>query len=156
MHELIISEESIESNGALSVAHAATDELIRRYGGSGDSQLTFDDLRAPSGFFLVARIEGHLAGGVGVRSIGDPHHRWGEVKRLWVRPDLRRNGNATSLMEEVLAVARTKGYSRLYLETGAAQPEAIAFYQKTGWQSIDELPLNVFSYPGAYRFMSDL
>jgi GNAT superfamily N-acetyltransferase len=139
--KVTIKEESIESSGALSVVYAATDELIRRYGGPGDEHLTFDDLRSPNGFFLVARVEGHLVGGVGVR---------------WVRPDLRRGGIAKSLMNEIEIHAKQKGYARLFLETGPAQPEAIAFYEATGWLSVSEFPPDAFSHPIASRFVKDL
>ena len=153
---LIIKEESIESSGALSVVYAASDELIRRYGGQGDEHLTFDELKSPNGFFLVARVEGHLVGGVGVRSISNPSQHLGEVKRLWVRPDLRRGGIAKSLMNEIEMHAKRKGYARLFLETGPAQPEAIAFYGATGWFSVNEFPPDAFSYPIASRFVKDL
>jgi putative acetyltransferase len=156
VNEITIKEESIDSSGALSVVYAATDELIRRYGGQGDEHLTFDDLRSPNGFFLVARIEGHLVGGVGVRSISEPSQHVGEVKRLWVRPDLRRGGIAKSLMNEIEIHAKQKGYARLFLETGPAQPEAIAFYEATGWLSVSEFPPDAFSHPIASRFVKDL
>ncbi|MEO9180587.1 MAG: GNAT family N-acetyltransferase, partial [Acidimicrobiales bacterium] len=126
MSKLTIKEEPIDSNGALSVLHAATDELTQRYGGSGDSEhLHVDELRPPLGLFLVARLDGHLAGGVGLRSIADPNSHWGEIKRLWVRVDLRRAGIAAKLMDDVVAAAKRFGYERLYLETGPRQPEAI-------------------------------
>ncbi len=156
MDELTIKEESIDSSGALSVVYAASDELIRRYGGQGDDHFTINDLRSPNGFFLVARIEGHLVGGVGVRAISDPSQHVGEVKRLWVRPDLHRGGIAKSLMNEIEIHAKQKGYARLFLETGPAQPEAIAFYGATGWLSVSEFPADAFSHAIASRYVKDL
>ena len=155
--ELVVNEEPIESSGALSVFHAAVDELVRRYGGgSDDRQQLIAELTPPRGFFLVARDARHLAGGVGVRAIGDPGMHLGEVKRLWVRPDLRRTGIASTLMSAVLEHARARGYLRLYLETGPAQPEALAFYPRTGWTPIEEFPPGAYSHPGASRFFRDL
>ena len=157
MLELTITQESIDTSGAQSVFHAAVDELARRYGpGADDRAEMLGELREPDGFFLVARAASHLAGGVGVRPISDPALRVGEVKRLWIRPDLRRQGLAEALMDEVLVVAKARGFREIYLETGERQPEAQAFYVKTGWQKIDEFPPGAHSHGGAYRFKKSL
>jgi ribosomal protein S18 acetylase RimI-like enzyme len=155
--ELTITQESIDKSGALSVFHAAVDELARRYGpGADDRAEMVSDLREPDGFFLVARVATHLAGGVGVRPIGDPALHVGEIKRLWIRPDLRRQGLAEALMDEALVVAQARGFREIYLETGDRQPEAQAFYVKTGWQPIDDFPTGAYSHGGAFRFKKAL
>lgn len=156
MLSLDIVEEPIDSSGSLSVFHAAVDELHRRYGSSDDaSMFDADELKSPRGTFLVARLEGDLAGGVGLRPIGSPDSHVAEVKRLWVRPDLRRSGVATALMNAIEEWARAAGYRRLFLETGYAQPEALAFYPKSGWSVVDEFPSGAYSHQGASRFAKD-
>jgi GNAT superfamily N-acetyltransferase len=155
--ELVIDDELITSHGALSVYHASIDELNRRYGGSDeDRHLHVEELMAPSGAFLVARLDAHLVGGVGVRSISDPALNVAEVKRLWVRPDQRRAGVGAALMQRIEERAKEIGYSRLYLETGYAQPEALELYRTTGWLLVAEYPPGAHSYPLATRFMKDL
>jgi GNAT superfamily N-acetyltransferase len=145
--------ESVDTNGALAIVHAASDELQQRYGGDGDNQhLSVDELRPPRGIFLVARHESHLVGGVGLRPIAEPELRFAEVKRLWVRPDLRREGIGLALMREIESRARDLGYSTLYLETGPAQPEALALYRTNGWIEIDRYPEGVFCHPQAHWF----
>jgi GNAT superfamily N-acetyltransferase len=157
MTSVTINDESIESSGALSVFHAALDELNRRYGMDDDGpRMALDELGPPLGLFLVARVDGHPAGGVGVRPIGEPGAHLGEVKRLWVRPDLRRGGVATNLMSAIVDRARRLGYERLYLETGPAQPEALAFYAKTGWAPVDDFPSGAFTHHSSHRFTKDL
>ncbi len=157
MPELTITQDPIDTHGALSVLHAATDELTQRYGGTGDSEhLHLEELRPPLGLFLVARLDTHLAGGVGLRAIGQPSDRWAEIKRLWVRVDLRRSGIAARLMDEVTARAKELGYVRLYLETGPRQPEAIAFYEKFGWLPLIDYPEGVFVHPHSLRFTRTL
>jgi GNAT superfamily N-acetyltransferase len=149
--------ESVDSSGALAIVHAASDELQQRYGGDGDNQhLRVDELRPPQGIFLVARKGPHLAGGVGLRAISDPSLRFAEVKRLWVRPDLRREGVGLVLMNEIESSARSLGYVTLYLETGPAQPEALALYRTNGWTEIDEYPAGAFCHPQAHWFKKDL
>jgi GNAT superfamily N-acetyltransferase len=157
MLSLTITDESIETSGARSVLYAATDELNRRYNSvDDDMHMHYDELSPPSGAFLVARVDGHLSGGVGVRSISDPQSKFAEVKRLWVRPDLRRHGVAVALMNEIERRARELGYAHLYLETGPAQPEALAFYPKHGWTRVDDFPAGAFTHEIATRFTKDL
>jgi len=152
-----VGEESIDSAGALSAFYAAVDELNRRYGDSDDGpRLDTEELKPPRGVFLVARSNGDPVGGVGLRPIGAPVEGLGEVKRLWVRADSRRSGVATQLMNAVEEWSRQAGYRRLFLETGYAQPEALAFYPRSGWTLVDEFPAGVYSHPGATRFTKDL
>jgi GNAT superfamily N-acetyltransferase len=148
-----VEAELVTSSGALSVYYAALDELTRRYGGSEEAtHLSVDELLPPRGTFLVARAEGHPVGGVGLRPIGDESLMAGEVKRLWVRPDLRRRGVAATLMRNVERAAGQLGYRVLYLETGYAQPEAMELYRTSGWTSTATFPEGAFSYPEGYRF----
>jgi len=154
---LSITDEAISTSGALSVLYAADDELKRRYGGEGDGpHLRIDELSEPLGRFLVARVDDDIAGGVGLRPIGEPARRLAEIKRLWVRPDLRRGGIAVALMSEVEARARSLGYERLYLETGPKQPEAVALYGAIGWERVEEYPASVFCHPMSHRFTKSL
>lgn len=153
MQHVEITREPIETSGALSIFHAAVDELARRYGpGADDRAEMLPQLQEPEGFFLVARLATHLAGGVGLRPIGETTRRLGEVKRLWVRPDLRRHGVAESLMTAVVEEAARDGFREIFLETGDRQPEAHALYLKIGWTPVDEFPDGASSHPGAYRF----
>ena len=57
----------------------------------------------------------------------------GEVKRMWTRPGLRRQGLAARVLRELEAVACELGYADLELTTGARQPEAVALYLRHGW-----------------------
>ena len=157
MFPISVVAESVDTSGALAIVHAASDELQQRYGGDGDNQhLSVDELRPPSGLFLVARHDRHLVGGVGLRSIAEPDLHFAEVKRLWVRPDLRREGIGLVLMKEIEARARALDYVTLYLETGPAQPEALALYRSHGWTEIDKYPAGAFCHPQAHWFKKDL
>jgi GNAT superfamily N-acetyltransferase len=150
-----VAPEPITSYGARSVYLAALDELARRYE-RGTFREALEEYEPPRGIFLVARLDGHLVGGVGVRPILGPGDAAGEVKRLWVRPDQRRHGVATSLMTALEAASRDLGYRRLYLETGPRQPEAIALYASAGWVGIESFPEGAVSHPHSLRFSKDL
>jgi GNAT superfamily N-acetyltransferase len=155
--ELTIDDELITTHGALSVYHASIDELNRRYGGSDEDRLLHvEELMAPKGTFLVARLDAHPVGGVGLRPISDPALNIAEVKRLWVRPDQRRAGVGAALMRRIEERAKEMGYAQLYLETGYAQPEAVELYRTTGWLAVADYPPGAHSYHLASRFMKEL
>jgi GNAT superfamily N-acetyltransferase len=154
---ITITAESVDTSGAQAIVYAASDELQQRYVGDGDNKhLNLEELLPPSGLFLVARHERQLVGGIGLRSIGDADLHYAEIKRLWVRPDLRREGIGLTLMNEIERHAKELGHTMLFLETGPAQPEALALYRTYGWTEIEQYPSGVFSHPRAHRFKKDL
>lgn len=57
-----------------------------------------------------------------------------EVKRMYVSPDGRKKGIATRILTELETWANELGYAQCVLETGKRQPEAIALYEKNGYQ----------------------
>lgn len=153
-----IDEEPFVSPGPQSLVLAARDEFDRLYGvgGRGAHDLHEADFDPPRGAYLVARLDGHLAGGVGLRPILDPSARLGEVKRLWIRPDLRRRGVATALMAAVEQAAAARGYVALYLETGPLQPGAKALYERLGYTRVDGYPAGAHVHATGTRFYREL
>ncbi|PWS32754.1 GNAT family N-acetyltransferase [Pedobacter paludis] len=59
-----------------------------------------------------------------------------EVKRMFVHPDYRKQGIAAKILTELEQWATELGFGQAVLETGKKQPEAIALYQKVGYQII--------------------
>lgn len=59
-----------------------------------------------------------------------------EVKRVIVSGDQRGRGVGSALMLELERIARAEGASRLILQTGDRQPEAVALYEKIGYTPI--------------------
>jgi GNAT superfamily N-acetyltransferase len=59
-----------------------------------------------------------------------------EIKRMFVRADRRGRGIAKSILSELETWANELGFSECILETGFKQPEAIALYQKCGYETI--------------------
>ena len=156
--DLVIAAEPFDAPGPQSVVLAALDEFDRIYGtgNRGAHDLAAGDFDPPRGIYLVARDGGHLAGGVGLRPIVDPARCLGEIKRLWVRPDLRRRGVARALMAEVLARAEALGYAALYLETGPRQPGARALYVRLGWEIVAAYPEGAHVHETGTRFRLEL
>lgn len=60
----------------------------------------------------------------------------GEVRRMFVTCDARRDGVARALLERLEHEASRLGYRRLVLETGKRQEPAMALYRNCGWRRI--------------------
>lgn len=56
-----------------------------------------------------------------------------EIKRMFVRPEWRGRGVATSILSELEKWALELGFSECVLETGWKQPEAVGLYRKCGY-----------------------
>jgi putative acetyltransferase len=112
---------------ALRVAQRA--ELAIRYGTDSSEPgpaPTADDIE----LFLVAEVDGAPAACGALRRLGDGH---GEIKRMYADPAFRGTGVATAVLRALEQAARELGWSRLLLETGDGQPDAIRFYEREGY-----------------------
>ncbi len=84
-----------------------------------------------------------------LRWLGEGAGRLAEVKKVYVAPAGRRRGLASQALRQVEATARSLGVDRLHLHTGSLQPEAIALYEREGWEQVpvfapyDVLPVSV-------------
>ena len=58
---------------------------------------------------------------------------YGEIKRMYVRPEARGLGAGKDLMAALEHAARAAGCRSMVLETGPAQPEAIGLYARHGF-----------------------
>ena len=105
----------------------------RRYGGQDETPIDPAEFAPPDGSFLVARVGGTPIGCAGMRRHGDGTV---EVKRMFVRVEHRRRGHARRLLAALEDRARAQGCRRVVLETGLAQPEAIALYESAGYTPI--------------------
>ena len=56
-----------------------------------------------------------------------------EIKRMFVSPDMRRQGIASSVLAALEKWAMELGYQKCILETGRVQPEAIGLYSRNNF-----------------------
>jgi len=113
---------------------AALADLGSRYGGEGDeTPVDAADFTPPSGTFLVAYRGDEPVGCGAWRAHGAGT---AELKRMYTVPSARGAGVATALLRALEADARAAGRTRMILETGGRQPEAIALYRKLGYRQI--------------------
>jgi GNAT superfamily N-acetyltransferase len=134
-----ISDERADSEVGGPLVQAQWRELMRRYGVPDHRDDVTDDLEVahlapPTGAFLVG-----WTGDTPVACGGVRHHDavTGEVKRMYVAPDHRGQGYSRRVLRALEDRARALGYTRMVLETGTMQPEAMALYESEGYARID-------------------
>lgn len=93
---------------------------------------------APGGALLLIEQDGAFLGCAGLRALGEH----AEMKRLYVRPELRGQGWGRRLAEAIVERARALGYRRLYLDTLPAMTEARALYRDMGFVDTDAYYMN--------------
>jgi len=97
--------------------------------------------------FFVTRHDGILAGCGGIELFGA---EYGEIKRMYVRPQFRGLGLAKLMLDHLAAYARERNVHLLRLETGIHQKEAIALYERMGFQTIP--PFGMYKEDPLSRF----
>ncbi|WP_459718565.1 GNAT family N-acetyltransferase [Actinophytocola sp. KF-1] len=112
-------------------------EYVVRYGEVDLTPVDPAEFAPPRGLFLVAYADDEPAACGGWRAHGDDV----ELKRMYVRPSFRGRGLARAVLAELERTAGAAGYTRLILETGSRQPEAIALYRSAGYT-----PVPAFGY----------
>lgn len=60
----------------------------------------------------------------------------GELKRMYVAPEVRGHGIGGALLERLEIEARAFGLTRVVLETGNRSPDALALYRRAGFIGI--------------------
>ena len=113
------------------------EEMIAHF----DSRGTLDDMHDiqknyfdSGGIFLVTTMNGEIIGTGAIRKLdGDTC----ELKRLWLLTEYHGLGLGYRMMNELLTIARERGYKRMQLETDAvAQGRAVEFYRRIGFHEI--------------------
>jgi GNAT superfamily N-acetyltransferase len=135
---------------ALKLNDAVQQEYAERYGSEGDiTPLDPAMFEPPHGLYLLAYDDEDRPVATGAwraQHHNDEGYADGdaEIKRMYVVPEARGRGLARAILAMLEDDARTAGRTRMVLETGTAQPEAIALYVSSGYE-----PAAKF---GVYRF----
>jgi len=136
MRLLAVRRESIESRDAHVLIMALNAELAHRYPepGANHFHLDVEEVLPGRGAFVIARAEQRLPIGCGAIRRMDP--ATAEIKRMYVVPQRRSMGVGRAILEKLEHVALELAVSRIVLETGERQPEAIALYEHCGYVRI--------------------
>ncbi|MFD4763519.1 GNAT family N-acetyltransferase [Streptomyces sp. NPDC058439] len=119
-------------------------EYAARYDDEGDvTPLDASMFEPPNGLYLLAYdAQGRPVATGGWRSQERNEEGYcdgdAEIKRMFVIPEGRGNGLARRILAALEADARATGRSRMVLETGDKQPEAIALYTSSGYSPCEK------------------
>lgn len=113
-------------------------EYLVRYGEIDTGPADPEEFDPPSGLFLVVLHDGEpVATGA--------YRRWrygaggepvAELKRMFVRSSARGRGLSRVVLAELERRLREAGVTRVVLETGTGQPEAIGLYSSSGYEPV--------------------
>ena len=87
------------------------------------------ELQNPTALFLVAHVDGQVAGYAGIHCLFDT----AQLENLAVAPSFRRQGIARALLQAGLQAAEQAGATQLLLEVRVSNTPAIALYRSCGF-----------------------
>lgn len=127
LYEAIFIPESVNPPPKTIIASPELQVYVEHFGESKD------DL----GF--VAEVDGKIVGAVWVRIMNDYGHIDDETPSLAISLDkeYRGFGIGTAMMKEMLALLKSRGYSRISLSVQKAN-YAVMLYQKVGFEIVKE------------------
>jgi putative acetyltransferase len=136
--------DTADARGLIAELEAHLEPLYPRESRHG---FNVEKLIAETVAFFLIRYNDTPAGCGGIKLFGT---EYGEIKRMYVRPQFRGLGLGKMMLDHLADYARAQGVGVLRLETGIHQQEAISLYEGTGFQRIapfgayKEDPLSVF------------
>ena len=92
-----------------------------------------DSFMPPKGILLIAFVDGSPAGCACTRTIGQGV---AELKRMYVRPEFRKQGIGKALIENTIQTMRSQGYTILRLDSAGFMQDAHSLYHSFGFKEI--------------------
>ncbi len=134
---LDLRQVPIDDPDAQTLIELVQEEYVVRYGGRDESPIDPTEFVAPQGAFFVGLLDGVPAVSGAWRRRSNVEFaettNTAEIKRMYVAPAARGLGLARRMLAHLEATAYTAGAEAAVLETGIAQPEAIALYESSGY-----------------------
>ncbi len=140
-----------------SVIHENKYLLMNQDVGRSDSEKYLDDGNTKGMRYLVARVDGKVAGGA---SIIPGANKEAHVVQfgIFVHKNYRNNGLGTILITELTEVARKSGFEIIQLSVFSTNKRAMHVYQKCGFKECGKLTCDIKYENGTYadRIMMEL
>ena len=87
----------------------------------------------PGGRLYLAYVDSQAAGCIGMRKLDEENC---EMKRLYVKPEFRRNGLGKILVDRIISDAKKEGYRHILLDTLPFLESALKMYKAYGFYEI--------------------
>lgn len=110
-------------------------DLRQRYGDMQDDYAPYNLMPQP-----ISVVVGYLDGQPVACGAFKPFALDGtvEIKRMFVRPEVRGRGYSRQVLQELEGWAAEAGYHSAVLETAIRQPEAIGLYRSMGYSDMEK------------------
>jgi GNAT superfamily N-acetyltransferase len=128
-----ITPERPDTADAQALIEELEGELAPLYPSESRHGYSIERLLAEAVAFFLIRQDDVPAGCGGIKLVGT---EYGEVKRMYVRPQFRGLGLARQMLNHLTDYAQRQGVRMLRLETGIHQGDAIRLYEGMGFQQI--------------------
>jgi putative acetyltransferase len=128
-----ITQERPDTADAMALIEELEAHLEPLYPSESRHGFSVAKLIAQNVVFFVLREDNIPAGCGGLKLFGTDY---GELKRMYVRPQFRGRGYAKRMVEQLADYARSQQVRTLRLETGIHQHAAIALYERMGFYQI--------------------
>ena len=134
MSDLELREEAYDGPVAQPLIDALQQEYVVRYGSPDTTPVDPAEFAPPDGRLVVGYLDELPVAMGGVRRIDSNAV---EIKRMYVSPEVRGRGFSRVVLSHLESLARGLGATRILLETGQRQPEAMRLYETSGYERIE-------------------
>lgn len=138
MSDFEIQDAPYDGPDAQQLIDAVQAEYVVRYGGPDETAVDPAEFAPPDGAFMIGYLDGVAVATGGLRrhlEVTDAVEV--EIKRMYVVPQARGCGLSRAMLAALERRAAELGATRVVLETGQRQPEAIRLYETSGYEPID-------------------
>ncbi len=83
--------------------------------------------------YFIAEADGKVMGGCGIFPTEGLPDRCCELVKLYLLPEARKAGVGKRLIEQCITIAKTFGYTKMYLESLPELSKAVSLYERMGF-----------------------
>jgi GNAT superfamily N-acetyltransferase len=134
---MVIAAVSPSDEGACAMMRELDAEISSLYPDSVIFGIDNAEFEKAGGYFVVAQQGDQTLGCGGFRSVDET---CAEIKRMFVRRDVRRRGWARQILRHLEEEAHRRGFLSTVLETGCENNCAIGLYESEGYVQIPGYP----------------